>query len=308
MPLAYQIGAAYILDLILGDPRWLPHPVKGIGWLIVKLEPFLRRWVKNTRLAGVFLALFIIGLTGYASFVTCKYFGPLLSIFLIYTSLSIKDLKTQSMKVYAALKDDDLVLARKKLSYIVGRDTAGLSKEEAIRATVETVAEGTVDGIISPLFFAVLGGAPLVLAYKSASTLDSMVGYRNEKYKDFGWFSARVDDLLNFIPARLSALLLALASGLCGKNGWSALRIALRDGKNNPSPNSGIPEAAVAGALGVQLGGLSYYNSKPSLKPLIGDKIYSLELKHIRESIKISYICSAITVVLLITVTLLGGR
>lgn len=308
MIFAYEIGAAYILDLIFGDPRWLPHPVRGIGWLITKLELFLRKRMKNARVAGIFFGLIIIGATWYISFMLCKYFGPLMSVFLIYTALSVKDLKAQSTKVYRALKDNDLALARKDLSYIVGRDTADLNKEDVIRATVETVAEGTVDGIISPLFFAVAGGAPLALAYKAASTLDSMVGYKNEKYKDLGWFSARLDDWLNFIPARLSILLLSSAAGLSGKNCWNALRIALRDGRNNPSPNSGIPEAAIAGALGVQLGGLSRYNAKPALKPLIGNKINFLELKHIKESIKISYICSAITVLLIISLSLIGRR
>jgi len=180
---------------------------------------------------------------------------------------------------------------------IVGRDTKNLNEREIIRATVETIAESTVDGIISPLFYAFIGGAPLAVVYKSVNTLDSMIGYRNERYINFGWAAAKLDDFVNFIPARISAIFLPVAAWFSGNSGFNSLRIALRDKKNNPSPNSGIPEAAFAGALGVQLGGLNFYNSVPILKPTIGDNIHYLEMKHIRESIKIFYICSFLFVI-----------
>lgn len=298
--MAIEIVLAYILDLILGDPRWFPHPVKGIGWLIKKLEPVLRKTIKNERIAGGVLALSAIGITWGLSFIITRqalsvnrYLGAAVSILFIYTSLAVKDLEVESMEVYQALKRDDIALGRKKLSAIVGRDTADLDNRQIIRATVETVSENIVDGVVSPLFYAFLGGAPLALAYKAANTLDSMVGYKNEKYKDFGWASAKIDTLANFIPARLSLLFLPIASLLAGKDALNSWRIARRDGRRNPSLNSGMPEAALAGALGIRLGGLNYYNSKPILKPFIGDDINALEIGHIKDSIKISYISSA---------------
>lgn len=299
--MAIEIALAYILDLIFGDPRWMPHPVKGIGWLIKKLELFLREAIKNERIGGIILVISVIGVSWSVSFIIIGiaysingYLGSILSIMIIYTSIAAKDLDMESMEVYRSLERKDIISARKKLSFIVGRDTRNLGDREVIRAAVETVSENIVDGIISPIFYAFIGGAPLALAYKAINTLDSMVGYKNEKYKDFGWASAKIDTLANFIPARLSALFLPLASLLAGKDALNSWRIARRDGRKNPSPNSGIPEAAMAGALGVQLGGLNYYNSKANLKPFIGDDVNALELGHIKQSIKISYIASAL--------------
>ncbi len=310
-----EIIFAYLLDLILGDPVWFPHPVKGIGWLIKELERPFRKIIKYERIAGVIFALFVIGVTFALSFIIIRqalsinrYLGMVFSIVLIYTSLAVKDLKVESMGVHRALEKNDIPLARKKLSAIVGRDTANLDKQEIIRASVETVSENIVDGIISPLFYALIGGAPLALAYKAVNTLDSMVGYRNEKYKDFGWASAKIDDWANFIPARLSIFFLPLASLLSGKDALSSWKIARRDGRSNPSPNSGIPEAAVAGALGVRLGGLNFYNSEAILKPFIGDNINAIEPWHIKESIKISYICSALFLIIGVFLIIYIGR
>lgn len=298
----FIIAFAYLLDLILGDPRWFPHPVRLIGWLVNKIEPPLRKLIKYERLSGTIFAFFIIGsawlitfkIAQVAASFSSRILGFFVSIFLIYTALAIKDLKVESMKVFQALKDKDLIRARKRLSMIVGRDTNKLSEPEIIRAVVETVAENTVDGIISPLFYAFIGGAPLALAYKAVSTLDSMVGYKNEKYKNFGWASAKLDDLANYIPARISALLLPIASFLAGKDGLNSWKIIWRDGRKNPSPNSGIPETAIAGALKVQLGGLNLYKSLPSAEPLIGDNLNTLKIAHIKESIRISLISSAL--------------
>jgi adenosylcobinamide-phosphate synthase len=228
---------------------------------------------------------------------TNKILGLMVSAILIYTTLSIKDLKDESMSVVRALSRSDIKMARKKLSLIVGRDTENLNEKEIIRAAVETVAENTVDGIISPLFYAFLGGAPLALAYKAINTMDSMVGYNNVQYRDFGWASAKLDDLANFIPARVSALLLPIASFLTGKSGSNCWRIIWRDRKKNPSPNSGIPEAAIAGALNIQLGGVNLYNSVVSLKPFIGNDINPLETDHIKQSVKISYVCSLLMLI-----------
>ncbi|MCX5705865.1 MAG: adenosylcobinamide-phosphate synthase CbiB [Candidatus Omnitrophica bacterium] len=309
--LIFAIALAYFLDLILGDPQWFPHPVRIIGWLINNIELPLRKLVKYERLSGIIFAFLIAGSTWFITFKAVQWatsFNWLLGFFvsslLIYTALAVKDLKVESMEVFRALKGGDLIRARKKLSMIVGRDTNDLNEQEVIRAAVETVAENTVDGIISPLFYAFLGGAPLALAYKAVSTLDSMVGYKNKKYLNFGWASAKLDDLANFIPARISALLLPAASFLTGKDGLNSWRVVLRDGGKNPSPNSGIPEAAIAGALKVQLGGLNFYKSLPSAEPLIGDNLNTLKAGHIKESIRISHISSAL--LLLIGITLVG--
>lgn len=299
------IITAFSLDLVLGDPRWLPHPVKGIGKLINLLEPTFRRYVENERISGIFFAVTIIGSAWSAVYFFtllaarihyCA--GFLLSVFFLYASFSVKDLKDESMSVYQALEKKDIVAAREKVRFIVGRDTRHMDEQEIIRATVETIAENTVDGIIAPLFYAFLGGAPLALAYKAVNTLDSIVGYKNAAYKYFGWASAKIDDAANFIPARLSALILPCASLCLGKNAFRSVRTILRDGNKNPSPNSGIPEAAVAGALGVQLGGMNFYNSVPVLKPLTGDKLHPLDKKHIKESIRIAYLVSLLFLIL----------
>ncbi|HWP50043.1 MAG TPA: adenosylcobinamide-phosphate synthase CbiB [Candidatus Limnocylindrales bacterium] len=303
--LSVEIFLAYLLDLILGDPRWLPHPVRGIGYAITQTERFLRRLKIAERLAGVILTVFIVGgiflistgLVNLAHFLHPT-LGTGLSIVLIFTTLSVKSLYQESMKVYWALQKGDLLKARKDLAMIVGRDTENLDFVEIVRAGVETVAENTVDGVISPLFFAFLGGAPLALTYKAINTLDSMVGYRNEKYLRFGWASARLDDIANFIPARIAGILMPLAAFLCGERGFEALKIVLRDGQKHPSPNSGISEAAVAGALGVQLGGLNFYQGKPSLKPTLGDSTRSLTLEDIYRANRIMLVTSGLTLTL----------
>jgi len=312
---AYIIGIAYILDLILGDPVWLPHPVRVIGYLAQRLESPLRRAIKNERFAGIIFSVAIISTAyGVSAIVISaathlnRHLGFILSAFFIYTTLAIKDLKVESMRVYQELEKNDIGSARKNLSFIVGRDTQNLHDKDIIRATVETIAENIADGIISPLFYAFLGGAPLALAYKAANTLDSMVGYKNDKYKNFGWASARIDDCLNFIPARISGILIAFAGGLSGFDAINSFKSCLRDGRKNPSPNSGIPEAAMAGALEIQLGGLNYYNSTPVLKPFIGEEIHPLEIEHIRKCIRIAYLCSFLSLLTGVFVFYLIGR
>jgi len=302
--LTVAIILAYILDLILGDPCWLPHPIKGIGRLAKKLERPLRRTVKSERTAGIVFTVVILGIVWGLTFILIRqavsfnrYLGLGFSIMFIYASLAVKDLKVESMRVCRALEKGNIVVARKKLSLIVGRDTQNMDEKDIIRATVETIAENTVDGIIAPLFYAFIGGAPLALTYKAVNTLDSMVGYKNARYRYFGWASARLDDLVNFIPARLSVLFLPMAAWFAGKDVLGSWQTARRDGIKHPSPNSGFPEAAIAGALGVQLGGLNFYNSVASSKPFIGDALNPLEIRHIKESLKIAYICSALVLV-----------
>lgn len=299
-----EILIAYTLDLLWGDPPWFPHPVKGMGFMIEKLENLLRRSIPHQKLAGIILAFLVAGgvwCISQAVIFYLKIFNPYLaslaSIFFLYTCFATKDLAVEARRVYQDLEKKDLDRARKDLSLIVGRDTSNLGQSQIIRATVETVAENTVDGIISPLFYAFLGGAPLALAYKAINTLDSMVGYKNERYKEFGWASARLDDLANFLPARISGLIMSLAFTILKRNGGRSFIFVLRDGNKHPSPNSGIPQAAVAGGLAIQLGGVNFYNSRASFKPLIGENINPLKMTHIIDTIKISYISSFLMVV-----------
>ncbi len=303
--LTVTVTLAYLLDLIFGDPRWLPHPIKGIGRLAEKLERPLRKTVKNERTAGFIFTMVIISIVwGLTSIIIRQavsfnqYLGLGFSIIFIYASLAVKDLKVESLRVCRALEKGNIVAARKKLSLIVGRDTHNMDEKDIIRATVETIAENTVDAIIAPLFYAFIGGAPLALTYKAVNTLDSLVGYKNKRYRYFGWASAKLDDLVNFIPARLSALFLPIAGWFTGKDLLNAWQTTRRDGTKHPSPNSGFPEAAIAGALGIQLGGVNFYNSVASSKPFIGDDINPLEIRHIKESLKIAYVCSALVLVL----------
>lgn len=290
------IPAAIILDWLLGDPPWLPHPVVAIGRLIQLLEPPLRRMVRSKLFGGLLLLVFTVGTTIIATTLILKAAyavspaaGFLLAVILSWNCLAARSLQRESGLVAKALEGGDIPLARKQLSFIVGRDTAELTEAEIWRGTVETVAENTADGVIAPLFCLMLGGPVLGLAYKAVNTLDSMVGYKNEKYLLFGRASARCDDLLNFIPARLTGILMVLTApfvGLTTKNSW---RIMLRDGRNHSSPNSGIPEAAAAGALGVQLGGANYYFGKLVEKPTIGDPVSPLDLKAWQGAVRLMY-------------------
>jgi len=294
--------SVYVLDLILGDPHWFPHPVRLIGRLILWLENFFRRpgasalWLK---FSGIFLALIICASTFSVTFFLIHwagnfsgYAGVACSIFLGYTALATRDLHVETRKVLRALAGGNIPRAREELAFLVGRDTAHLDEPEILRALVETIAENTSDGVIAPLFYLGLGGPPLALTYKAINTLDSMVGYKNERYRNLGWASAKLDDAANFIPARLSGLLIVLSSFLLRKPRRNSLGILWRDRRKHESPNSAWPEAAMAGALGVQLGGLNYYSGQPSPKPFIGDRQKDIDLKDVRESWKILYLSS----------------
>ncbi len=297
-----------ILDLIFGDPYWFPHPVRFIGKLISNTEKFIRKRAKteeSLKYWGVFLWIVTVGITFLTTYLIIKIFSfnnylkIAISAFIIYTTLSTKCLKDEAVKIYNVLLTGDIEKSRKQLSYIVGRDTTNLSQIEIIRATVETVAENTVDGIVSPMLFGFLFGAPGAMAYKAINTLDSMVGYKNEKYLNLGCFSAKVDDIANFIPARLTAIFMSIASFLCGMNGFKALKIAIRDRKNHKSPNCAYAEGAAAGALGVQLGGTNVYFGKEVYKPTIGDKNRELENLDIVRMNKLMYVTSAISLAVL---------
>lgn len=287
---------AVLLDLILGDPRRLPHPVVGIGRMITALEKLLRRLMRNERLGGLLLLITVVGSTAAITMLLVKgayalhpYLAVAVSTWLSYTCLAARSLHRESKLVADRLAAGDLEGARELLSRIVGRDTGNLDEPEIWRALVETVAENTSDGIIAPLFYLMLGGPVLGLAYKAVNTLDSMVGYKNERYLRFGWASARFDDLANWLPARMTGLLMVAIAPLVGLSGKGAYRMMLRDGRNHSSPNSGIPEAAAAGALGVQLGGTNSYFGAIVEKPAIGDELHPLTPESYRGAIRLMY-------------------
>lgn len=305
------ILAAIILDWLLGDPRWLPHPVVWIGRLITALEKFIRLVVSNERFGGVCLLVLTVVATSGTAFAVVKgayaigpYFGIVVSILLSWTCLAARSLHDESKRVAQALSAGDLPAARTNLSYIVGRDTAHLDEPEIWRGSVETVAENASDGVIAPLFFLILGGPVAALAYKAVNTLDSMVGYKNERYLHFGWASARFDDLANWLPARLTGVLMALSAPLTGLSGRGAWRVMQRDGRNHSSPNSGIPEAAAAGAIGVRLGGTNTYFGKPVEKPTIGDSLRPLDASAWRGTVRLMYGAETLLVILWLVVEL----
>jgi adenosylcobinamide-phosphate synthase len=288
--------SAIALDILLGDPRRIPHPVVGIGRMISSMEKLLRRMLGNERLGGVLLLIGVVGLTLLLSLLLVigsaalhRAAGFAVSVWLSYTCLAARSLHRESKLVAVHLEAGDIEGARTFLSRIVGRDTGHLDEPEIWRALVETVAENTSDGVIAPLFYLMLGGPALGLAYKAVNTLDSMVGYKNERYIRFGWASARFDDLANWLPARITGMLIASAAPLAGLSGRNSLRIMLRDGGNHSSPNSGIPEAAAAGALGVMLGGTNSYFGKAVLKPTIGDPVRMLSGESYRGAIRLMY-------------------
>lgn len=268
---------ALLFDLCLGDPQRFPHPVKGIGWLIQKLEHRLYP-LKHKRTAGCALLVLAVAIVSGCAFSVLWVAGcigryPQLAaaVALIWTSISVRDLFDHAERVRLGMKQDDLARARLSLSAMVSRETAHLQAHEIARGCVESIAENLVDGIISPLFFALLGGPVLAYAFKTISTLDSMVGYRNERYLKFGWASARTDDLFNFVPARLLFLVLPMAALTIGRSALQCARIMFRDGGKDPSPNSGIPEAGFAGALGIQLGGVNSYSGTLTMKPYLNE-------------------------------------
>ena len=298
-PLA--IVSAYLLDLALGDPRWLPHPVRGIGKLITFLEKGLRTGQKKyiLRLQGILLTIIVVGgctFGAWAILNSLKRINSVLEIiiwiFLAYTSLAIKDLFIHAKKVLEKVEDNDIEEARRKLSFIVGRDTKRLSRKEIIAATIESIAENANDGIIAPLFYLILGGPTLAIAYKAVNTLDSMVGYRNERYIDFGWFPAKLDDVVNFVPARIAGFLIVISSFILSKDFGSSFRTMFRDGRKHSSPNSGVPEAAMAGALGIRLGGLSIYGGRVCARPFIGESKNCLQPQAVDEALRIAFVSS----------------
>ncbi len=284
-PVWWMTLLAILVDRVVGDPPHWPHPVMLIGkWINwcdrrcnrVPNSPYTQWWGMALTVSTVGMTFFITGGLMWAASLISPILAIFLQIWLISTTIAWKGLMDSGTQVYRTLVREDLAAARRQVGHIVGRDTMDLSETEVVRATVETLAENLVDAIVAPVFYGALGGAPWAMAYRASNTLDSMVGYKSEKYLRFGMVSARWDDLLNFIPARLTALLLWGAIGLTRGDSKRAWRIMQRDAKKHPSPNGGIPESMVAGALLVELGGTNFYKGIPSYRAIMGDRVRAL--------------------------------
>ena len=304
------LALGFVLDQLLGDPPSWAHPVRWLGRLIHLLEIVLRRLFPE-RLAGIVLLVLVTAAAGGAAWGGLELAGrwhpwarAALAAVLIYYGLAARGLAWHARHVLDACTTGDWEEARRRLSGIVGRDTHELPPEEIYRACTETVAENTTDGVVAPLFYAALAGPVGLWAYKAINTLDSMVGYRNERYLRFGWASARADDLANYLPARLTWLLLALAAALLGRRGGDALRTGWRDGRKHPSPNAAWGEATMAGALGVRLGGPSTYGGVASHKPLLGEPAEALTEAKARQAVGVMLLASWLAIALALPVRL----
>lgn len=322
MDVVTALWLAFSLDLMFGDPRWFPHPVRLMAMLASRFENFFRSFFTNERLAGsltvIAVLLSVFCLTSLLFLFLLRFSSMFYSagcVLLLYFSLALRDLIIHANDVIQALELDDLSLARNKVAMLVGRDTDNLDQAGVVRACVESVAENTSDGVIAPLFwsfsagtaFAFFSGAAIApaaatvaaLLYKSVNTMDSMFGYKNEQYHHFGTVAAKLDDWLNFLPARLTALAIVMAAFIIGKNQSRAWQILRRDGSQHPSPNSGRPEAAMAGALGIRLAGPQSYFGQTVKKPFIGDALYKPNSLHIRTANRILFVGSFCLMLLL---------
>lgn len=315
---AFFLG--FLLDLILGDPYWIPHPVRLIGNLIAGLEKGLlkntgNRNEKSELKKGTVLVIIVLATTASAtgliltgSYRIHPYLGVLVETIMTYQVLATKCLKVESMKVYKSLKGEGLEAARKAVSMIVGRDTEVLNEEGVTKAAVETVAENTSDGVIAPMLYTALGGPVLGFLYKAVNTMDSMIGYKNDRYLYFGRNAAKLDDVVNYIPSRISAYLMILAAFVSGRdfNGKEAYRIYKRDNRKHASPNSAQTESVCAGALGIQLAGDARYFGKIVKKPFIGDSLRKVEYEDIKRANRLMYltawICEILCLILMTAV------
>lgn len=300
----------YILDLIFGDPYWMPHPVRFIGNLISILEKVIRRFMPKTKrgeyIGGIILTVMVVSISMVIPLVIIlmaksinTYLALTVETFMCYQILATKSLKVESMKVYDELAKNDLPSARKAVSMIVGRDTKDLTFSGVAKAAVETVAENTSDGIIAPMIFIAIGGAPMGFFYKAINTMDSMVGYKNEKYINFGRFAAKLDDVVNYLPARISAYEMILSSFFLRYDYKNAFKIYKRDRYNHASPNSAQTESVCAGALDIQLAGNAYYFGKLYEKPTIGDNIREINYDDIKKANRLLYCTSFISIVII---------
>ena len=312
MRLIAVVALGFLIDALLGDPEWFWHPVIAIGKLISRVEKMLRHILPDSPSAlhagGAFLWIIVCGISFLVPFAVLSlaaWIHPALMFILetifCYQIIACRCLSDAGRKVTAAL-EESIQSGRRAVGMYVGRDTSALSEEGVIKATVETIAENTSDGVIAPLLFLMIGGAPLGFLYKAVNTLDSMVGYHNDRYEFFGRFSARMDDLFNYIPARITALCMVLASPFCGLNGSNAWKMLLRDAKKHKSPNSGYPESACAGALDVQLAGDAVYFGKLVKKATLGDPNRPIEPADIARSSSLMTAASVLALILFSTV------
>jgi adenosylcobinamide-phosphate synthase len=300
---AWQLLVAFLADLALGDPPGMPHPVRFFGFLISKGETLIRKISHSNRgllCGGAVLALTLTSSVAVGTWLLLRLLrhaspiaAAVVTLYLAYSTLSVRGLADAGTLVVNYLLKKDLLGARSSLAMIVGRDTETLDEPEILRAITETIAENCSDAVVAPLFYLSLGGVPAALAYKAINTLDSMIGYKNDRYFFFGKFAARVDDVANFLPARLTVLLVAVAAFCLRLGVRDALRVTWRDARLQPSPNSGYPEAAFAGALGVRLGGLNFYAGKPSRKAYLGEMQRPLTLDLFPEVRRLFYATSS---------------
>ncbi len=330
----WQLSIGYVADILFGDPYWMPHPVRFIGMLISFLEGIFigkkdlneanankadlsdknceknnNNDIKNTsskskKIMGVLLLVIVVSVSYIIPFFILKFamkisykLAIIIEAFMIYQILATKCLAVESQKVAMNLKVHDLPEARRAISYLVSRDTDMMMEDDIVKATVETISENTIDGIVSPIFFILIGGAPLGWAFKAVNTLDSMVGYKNERYIDFGWASAKFDDIVNYIPARITAFFILISAFILGLDSQNAWKIFLRDKRNHASPNSPIAESMAAGALCIQLGGRASYFGVVSDKPTMGDDIERPKAKHIYDAIAMMYVVSFLSII-----------
>ena len=304
MMTVWAVLGGFVLDALFGDPAWLPHPVVYMGKAISKLEKFLRPRLPKTPqgelLGGAIVAFclpvgtfLLTGLVCWGAARLHPLLGLAVQMFWCGQALAARGLVQESSNVYKELKKPDLPGARKAVSRIVGRDTAELTAEGVTKAAVETVAENASDGVIAPLLYMLIGGAPLALTYKAINTMDSMLGYKNEKYLYFGRIPAKLDDAANYLPSRLAALLWVAAAAFTHNDAKGAWKIWRRDRRNHASPNSAQTESACAGALGVQLAGPAYYFGEYYAKPTIGDALRPIEPEDILRANQMMYVANA---------------
>jgi len=311
---------SYLADLIFGQPEKFFHPVRIIGWMTEKSEnkfnnrqSILARRLKGAnnrqsilarRLKGAVMAVTVIGITMCLAYVAIEIsnalnplLGILVSVYIAYTSFTIRELINAADDIFKALDKNSLVVARKNLAKIVTRDTKNLDEGHIVKSTIESTAENLNDSVVAPLFYLIIGGPVMAIGYRAANTLDAMVGYKTERYINFGWFSAKLDDVLNFIPARITGILICIAAEILQHNGRNSLKIMKRDGRKHESPNAGISEAAMSGALGIKLGGCYVYpNGKKKCREEIGEDNAKVEKFLIKKCVDICFTVSVLAV------------
>ncbi|MCI0616197.1 adenosylcobinamide-phosphate synthase CbiB [bacterium] len=305
-------SCAYLLDLIIGDPEWFPHPVRFIGKMIQSGECTIRKVAKDQWsefVGGSLVSIFLVAGTYLATYLILKEIeswnktiSVVLSVYLASTTLATCCLLNEVRRVLKFLQSGSLKEARVYVSRIVGRDTRDLNDTEIVRAAIETLAESSSDGIVAPMFYLAMGGVPAAIAYKTINTLDSMIGHRDSRYEYFGKFAARLDDIANFIPARITAFLITFSAFFCRMNWRGAWKIWQRDGRKHQSPNAGRPEAAIAGALGVRLGGLNFYSGEPHRGAFFGEPLAPLTCDALERALILVKMVSVLSFLIFLTI------